>query len=146
MTEAKRQIQLCFRWPGRGLKVDSMRIASIDMDEWEAMLAYVSKTPGAFPTFKEKIGAALPCRVPRENLSQFLHECDSLIDYERFGEPEMSALSTLSMFASQALDQREAMLSFEYWEGAYFDTQVFIGPGVDLLADLIEIDNADGEP
>jgi hypothetical protein len=146
MAEKKRQIQLCFKWPGRGLKVDSMRIASIDMDEWEAMLAYVSKTPGAFPTFKKHIMAPLPCKIRRENLSQFLQECDGLIDYDRFGEPEMSALSTLSMVASQALDQREAELSVEYWEGAYFDTQVFIAPGIDLLADLGAIDSTEVEP
>ena len=80
------------------------------------------------------------------SLSQFLQECDNLIDYDRFGEPEMSALSILSTVASQALDQREAMLSIEYWDGAYYDKQVFIAPGTDLLADMIEIDNAAGEP
>lgn len=122
-----------------------MRIASIDMDEWEAMLAYVSKRAGAFPILEEIIRSALPCQVRRENLSQFVQECDRLVDYDRFSEPEMSALSTLSMVASQALDQRKAVLSVEYWEGAYFDTQIFIAPGTDLLADMTEIDNAEGE-
>jgi hypothetical protein len=31
-------------------------------------------------------------------------------------------------------------------QGAYFDTQTFIAPGTDLLADMIEINNAEGEP
>ena len=140
MNEHKRQIQLCFKWPGQGLEVDSMRIASIDTDEWQAMLVYVSKQPGAFPIFRENIRAALPNEVCRENLPQLVQECDSLIDYDCFDEPEMSALLTLSMLALQALEQREAVLSIEYWEGAFFDTQVFIAPGIDLLADLIEID------
>jgi hypothetical protein len=139
MAEKQTQLQLCFKWPGRGFEVDSIRIASIDMDEWEAVLSYVSKQPGPFPIFKENIGAALPWEIRRENLSQLLQECESLIDYDRFGEPEMGALSTLSTVASQALDQRDAALSVEYWEGAYFDMQVFVAPGTDLLADLIEI-------
>jgi hypothetical protein len=146
MTEIKRQIQLCFKWPDRGLKIDSMRIASIDMDEWEAMLAYVSKQPGVFASFQANTTVTLPCEVSRKNLSQFQQECDSLIDYDRIGEPEMSALLTLSMVVSQALDQREAGLTLEYWEGAYFDTQIYIAPGTDLLADMIAIDNAGGEP
>ena len=146
MAETERQIQLCFKWPGRGLKVDSIRIASIDMNEWQAMLAYISKTPGVFPVFKENIREAFPCLVPRVDLSQFLQECESLIDYDRIDEPEMCALFTLSMVASQAFDQREAALSVEYWEGTYFDTQVFITPGTDLLADMVEIDKATGEP
>jgi hypothetical protein len=145
MAENKEQVQLCFKWPGRGLKVDSMRIASIDMNEWEAALAYVSRTPEAFPTFKGRIAAALPFEVRRDDLSWFQQECDSLIDYDRLDEPAMSALLTLSLFASQALDQREAALSIEYWEGAYFDTQTFIAPGTDLLADLIAMDHAEGE-
>jgi hypothetical protein len=120
-----------------------MRIASIEMDEWDAMLAYVSDKPGAFATVKEGITAAPPGLVRREDLPQFAQECDSLIDYDRLGKPEMNALFILSMVASQALEQREAMLSVEYWEGAYFDTQTFIRPGTDLLADMIEIDNAE---
>ena len=141
-----KQIQLCLKWPDRGLRVDAMRIASIELDEWEAMLAYVSKRPGACPIFEEHIRSALPCSVRRENLPQFVQECDSLIDYDRFDEPEMSALLTLSMVASQALDQREAMLSVEYWEGANFYTQIFIAPGTDLLADMMEIDNGNLGP
>jgi hypothetical protein len=144
MAKSKKQIQLCLKWPDRGFRVDSMRIASIDMEEWEAMLDYVSKKQGAFPTFREAIRAALPCMIPCEDLSELLQECDGLIDYSCSGEPEMNALSTLSMVALQALDQREAALSVEYWEGVHFDTQVFIAPGTDLLADIIEIDN-DGE-
>jgi hypothetical protein len=110
------------------------------------LLAYVYKKPAAAPILKEITRPPLPHQVPHEQISQLLQECDSLIDYDRLGEPEMNALLTLSMLASQALEQREAALSVEYWEGAYFDSQVFIAPGVDLLADLIEIDNAEGEP
>jgi hypothetical protein len=146
MAEQTGQIQLTFKWPGRGLKVDSMRIASIDMDEWEALLAYVYKKPEAFPIVKQITRSPLPHEVPHGELSQLLQECENLINYDRFGEPEMSALLTLSMLTSQALEQREAVLSIEYWEGANFDTQTFIAPGTDLLADLIEIDRAEGEP
>jgi hypothetical protein len=139
------QIQLCFKWPGRGFTIDTMRIASIDMDEWEALLAYITKTPDALPGFRGQIRAALPWEIQREDLAQFQAACERLIDYERIDQPEMSALLTLSMFVSQALDQREAIASIEFWEGEYFDLQTFIMPGTDLLADMIEIDKSGEE-
>ena len=139
MAEEISQLQLCFKWPHRGFEVDTIRIASIEGDEWEALLDYVAKQPRAFPILQEHFGAALPWEIRREQLSQLGQECDRLIDYDRVAEPEMGALLTLSMVVSQALDQREAMLSVEFWDDACFDSQVFIAPGVDLLADLIAL-------
>jgi hypothetical protein len=139
VAEKISQLQLCFKWPDRGFQVDTFRIASIERDEWEAVLTYVAEQPGDFPILQEHIGSALPWEIRRENLSQLRRECDRLIDYDRIAEPEMGALLTLSMVVSQALDQREAMLSIEFWDDAYFDSQVFLAPGVDLLADLIAL-------
>jgi hypothetical protein len=143
MADDKKQVQLCLKWPNRGFKIDSMRLASIDMVSWEAMLNYVSVKHDLLLTFKTNIGNIFPFMVERGMLSQLLQECDCMIDYERLNDPEMDALLTLSMFLSQALDQREAIISIEYWDNAYFETQTFIEPGVDLLADMIEINKGE---
>ncbi len=137
----KEQIQLYFRWPDRGFEIDAIRVVGIDLFEWDALFQFISANKRRFPILATFVHNFRNISAPRKDLPGMMKECDEQIDFEKLDQPEMSALATLSMFISQALEQRDASISMAYHEGEYFEMQSFIMSGTDLLKDLEEINS-----
>lgn len=135
----KDQYQLCLHWPNRGFVKDTIRLASIEMDEWNALHQLVRDVPRGLRMLSEVLAGDPPYYIEHAALPSIAEECEDAIDYENPASPAQSALQTLSMFFSQALEQHEAGVLIDIWPGKRFETQVYVEPGTDLLADLAEI-------
>ncbi|MFL7792677.1 MAG: hypothetical protein AB8I69_11095 [Anaerolineae bacterium] len=133
------QYQLCVHWPDRGLAKEAIRLASIEMDEWNALRPLVRDVPRGLRLLSEILAGDPPYYIEHAALASIAEECDDAIDYKDTASPAQSALQTLSMFFSQALEQQEAGVVMDIWPGKRFETQVYVEPGTDLLADLAEI-------
>jgi hypothetical protein len=133
------QVQLCLHWPNRGFVVETIRLASIDMDEWHALQQLVRDAPPGLRMLAEILAGDPPYTIEHAALTSVAEACDEAIDDKDTASAAQSALQTLSMFFSQALAQREAGVVVEIWPGKRFETQVYVEPGTDLLADLAEI-------
>ena len=137
------QYQLCLYWPNRGLAVDAIRLASIEMDEWKALRQLARDAPRSLLMLSEHLAGDPPYHIEHAALASIAEECDDAIDYNDIASPAQSALLTLSVFFSQALEQREAGVVIDIWPGERFETQVYVEPGTDLLADLEEISESE---
>lgn len=137
------QYQLCLHWPNRGLAIDAIRLASIEMDEWNALRQLVRDVPRGPSMLSDVLAGDPPYHIEHAALASIAEECDDSIDYRDIASPAQSALLTLSMFFSQALEQREAGVVIDIWPGQRFETQVYVEPGTDLLADLVEISESE---
>ena len=137
------QFQLCLHWPNRGLAMETIRLASIEMDEWDALCQLVRDVPRGLGLLAEVLAGDPPYYIEHATLASIAEECDDAIDYKDSASPAQSALQTLSMFLSQALEQREAGVVMDIWPDMRFETQVYVQPGTDLLADLVEMNESE---
>jgi len=137
------QYQLCLHWPNRGLAIEAIRLANIEMDEWNALRQLVRDVPRGLLMLSEILAGDPPYYIEHAALASIAEECDNAIDYRDIASPAQSALLPLSMFFSQAQEQREAGVVIDIWPGQRFETQVYVEPGTDLLADLEEISESE---
>jgi hypothetical protein len=137
------QYQLCLHWPNRGLAIEAIRLASIEMDEWNDLRQLVRDVPQGPLMLSETLAGDPPYYIEHAALATIAGECDDAIGCKDIASPAQSGLLTLSVFFSQALEQREAGVVIDIWPGERFETQVYVEPGTDLLADLEEISESE---
>jgi hypothetical protein len=139
------QIQCCLRFFDDTHEASALtiRLMSVELDEWEAM----KEAQGSFdfargaPILTNVLRSPWPILLSREELLLLQGELE-----EHGGRIEQllegaawDAFFTLDLFVEQAASQREAGVSFEVWAGAYFENQVFLQPGADILSDAEEL-------
>lgn len=141
-------IRCSLKYPGRGFAIDTVALVYIPYGEWQASTKMM--TAGQAALDYRLLAALLSVQLP------VLLDRDSLLTLEResrrlhssiagnLEEAHVSACATLSGFLGQAAEQREAAAWFE--ECSLFEEpkQVWLAPGTDILADVIEI-NACGK-
>ena len=137
------QYQLCLHWPNRGFAKEAIRLASIEMDELNALRQLVRDVPRGLRKLSEILAGDPPYYIEHAALASVAEECDAAIDYRDTASLAQSALLTLSMFFSQALEQHEAGVVMDIWPDKRFETQVYVEPGTDLLADLAEMNESE---
>jgi len=140
MTE---QVQCCLQWPGEGLNIDTMRLVSIEMPEWEDLTCIAREQTATFPRLSVLVAGELPISMSPDDITTVAAECDEGIDWHSGDLEPYLGMVTLLGFLRQALEQPGAHVRLEHWPGDRFEEQIFIQPGVDLHADLVGIDDMD---
>ena len=136
------QVQCLVCWPHLELKFGGIRLASIEASGWASLPRLASAR--RLHLLNGILTRGLPLTLLRGEVEGLNQEIDD--DLNRAPQDDLFAclapLLTLSMFLDQVLDQTDACARFEIWEGRRFETQVFVEPGTDLLADLLQMADA----
>lgn len=136
------QVQCCLKFIGYDLAYDTVRLDSLSMDEWHALPRALKQPNVKMPVFRALVASEFPILLPRDELLALSKEVEKRI---RRGEDlnghALSGFSRLANFVVQAAEQRGASATFEIWPGEFFDEQILLAPGHDVLAELQAMDD-----
>lgn len=133
------QIQYCVKFPDAGLRLDRVRLDSVNLTDWQRLCQLTARYVADFPLLSDVLAHPLNLEIPRCDLLRIQAELANFLVVSADVSGAVQDVLTFSLFVDQVLQQETAVLTVEHWPGRRFEGQVFVFPGTDLLARLQQL-------